>query len=152
MVKGKDKTIPDSRYSRGHYFLNLFFSYSWHTTLYYFHVCNIVIRHSYTLGSDQPVKSSTHLTPSIVITTSLTVFPMLNFMSLRLFILLAVNWKDYWHLFHLSPQPLLPFGDHWFVFYNYGFGKFISWWEELQSHTENGRKWCHFFFFWSTLL
>lgn len=40
---------------------------------------NIVIRHLYTLQSDLPDNSSTHLTPYIVITISLTIFPALYF-------------------------------------------------------------------------
>ena len=47
-----------------------FFHYSWHTIK----IHNTVIRHLYTLWNSHPDKSSTHVTPHIVITILLTIF------------------------------------------------------------------------------
>ena len=44
-----------------------------------------MIRHLYTLCSDHPNKSSTHLAPHIVITILLTIFPVLYFTSSWIF-------------------------------------------------------------------
>ena len=50
-----------------------------------FQVSSIVVRQSYTLQSVHPNISSTHLTPYIVITILLTIFPMLYLTSPCLF-------------------------------------------------------------------
>lgn len=49
-----------------HTFFNLLFNFSWYRLLYYFQVCNLMIRYLYTLWSDHPDKSGTHITPYIV--------------------------------------------------------------------------------------
>ena len=61
---------------------------------------NLVIRHLYNLWSAHPNKSSTHLTPYIVITILLTIFPMLYF-----------NPHDHsvtTNLYFSIPSPLSP--------------------------------------------
>ena len=49
------------------------FNYSWHSILYFFQVYSIVVGHLYNLGSDLPDKSSSPLTPYIIITILLNI-------------------------------------------------------------------------------
>ena len=77
------------------YFLNIYFvNFSItvdienvSTTFYLFQVYNPVIRHLCKLQNNHFDKSSTHLSPYIVITILLTIFPMLYFISLWLFLI-----------------------------------------------------------------
>ena len=97
---------------------------------------NIEIRRLYNLKSDHPNKSSTHLTPCIVITVLLTIFPMPYFTSPWLF----CNWQfvllDLFTFFThpLSPPPICqPSGTWVFLFSSYssypflGLGKKVLW-------------------------
>ena len=61
-----------------------FFNYSWHSILYYFPMYRAVVRPLCNLRSDLPDSSSAHLTPYIVITILLTIFPVLYCKSLWL--------------------------------------------------------------------
>lgn len=58
--------------------LKVFFSITV-DTLYQFQVYNIAVRHLYNIQTDSPDKSSTYLTPYIVITVLLIIFPVLYF-------------------------------------------------------------------------
>ena len=73
--------------------------------LYWFQVCGMVVRHSYTLHSVSPALSSTHLAPYPVITVFLTVVPVLAFAPLGL---LCNHQSVLLHPFALFARPSSP--------------------------------------------
>ena len=97
-------------------FIFLFYYWSWHTIFYSFQVCNLPIWQFCTLLSSHHAKYSPHLSPYNIITTLLTIFPMMYFSSLwliyfitgSLWLLIPFNYFAY------SPTPF-SFGNHQFV-------------------------------------
>ena len=84
---------------------------------------NIVIRHLCNLRSAYPSKSSTHVTPYIVITILLSIFPMLYVASLWLFIIgnlyfvfpfarcvFALICNYTWRIKNITSKSIVPFG------------------------------------------
>ena len=67
-----------------------------------FQVYKPVVRHLYNLWSDHPDKSSTHLTPHIIIAILLTIFSMLYFISPWIF---CNYWFVYLNPFTFFTQP-----------------------------------------------
>ena len=80
------------------FFIQLEFTFN--IIMYYFYVCSIAIRQSYSLQSSPPSISGTYLAAHIVSTTLLTIFPVLWLLCPWLF----CNYQPV----VLNPSPFAP--------------------------------------------